>query len=59
MDFMMKLLKNLGFLVLIGIALFVLFPEQMSGIFNLYGAVFGPLAIIFLIGAALPKKSKS
>lgn len=56
MGFVKKLLKNLGFLVLIGIALFMLFPEQMTGIFNLYGAVFGPLAVILLIGAALPKR---
>ena len=56
MGFVKKLLKNLGFLVLIGIALFMLFLEQMTGIFNLYGAVFGPLAVILLIGAALPKR---
>jgi hypothetical protein len=35
-----------------------LFPEEMAQIFQIYGALFGPVAIILLIAAALPKKRR-
>lgn len=57
MSFLKKLGRNLLFLIILGIVLLVLFPTQMSQVFALYGAIFGPLAILLLIAAALPKKA--
>ena len=59
MNFLKTLLRNLAFLVGIGIVLYILFPDMMSEVFEIYGALFGPLAILLLIGAALPKKKSS
>jgi len=57
MDFLKGLLKNLALLIGIGIILLILFPNQMSQVYELYGGLFGPIAILILIGAALPKKT--
>lgn len=58
MDFLKGLLKNLAFLLAIGVVLFILFPNQMSQVFQLYGAIFGPIAILILIVAAMPRKKR-
>ena len=55
MKFLLKLLRNLAFLIGIGIVLYILFPEMMSGVFQLYGKIFGPLALLALVVAALPR----
>jgi len=55
MKFLLKLLRNLAFLVGIGIVLYLLFPEIMADVFQLYGKIFGPLALLVLIVAALPR----
>ena len=54
--FLKKLGCNLLFLVLLGGGLYVLFPKQMGPVFELYGAVFGPLLIAMLIAAALTNR---
>ena len=56
MKFLLKLLRNVAFLVGLGIVLYILFPEMMSQVFKLYGAIFGPLAFLALIVAAIPRK---
>jgi peptidoglycan/LPS O-acetylase OafA/YrhL len=58
MDFLKGLLKNLAFLLAIGVVLFFLFPNQISQVFQLYGAIFGPIAILILIVAAMPRKKR-
>lgn len=55
MKFMLKLLRNLAFLVGIGIVLYFIAPDMMSQVFQLYGKIFGPLALLALIVAALPR----
>ena len=55
MKFLLKLLRNLAFLIGIGIVLYLFFPEMMSDVFQLYGKIFGPLALIALVVAALPR----
>ena len=55
MRFFKDFLRNLGLLIAFGLVLFVLFPEFTSQAFSLYGALFGPLAIIIVIVAALPR----
>jgi len=36
----------------------ILFPSMMSQVYELLGGLFGPLLILILIGATLPKKIK-
>ena len=40
----------------IGIVLYLASPDLMSQVFELYGAIFGPLVILILVGAAIPNK---
>lgn len=56
MQFLKNFLKNLGFLVVIGIVLFFVAPDMMRQVFDAFGQLFGPLAIIMVIVAALPSK---
>lgn len=56
MQFVKDFLKNLAILVVIGVVLFILFPDMMRQVLELYGALLGPIAIIVLIVAALPRK---
>lgn len=55
-EYLKKFLKNLGLLVLIGVVLLLLFRTQMSDVYKLYGAIFGPITFLILIVAALPRK---
>ena len=56
MQFLKNFLKNLGFLVVIGIVLFFVAPDMMRQVFDAFGQLFGPLAIIMIIVVALPSK---
>ena len=58
MQFLKNFLKNLGFLVVIGIVLFFVAPDMMRQVFDAFGQLFGPLAIIMIIVAALPSRRK-
>ena len=55
-QFLKNFLKHLGFLVVIGIVLFFVAPNMMRQVFDAFGQLFGPLAIIMIIVAALPSK---
>ena len=59
MQFFKAFLRNLGILIVIGIVLFVLYPATMRQMFELYGALFGPGAVLVLIGVALPRRRRS
>lgn len=58
MLFFKDFLRNLLILIGIGIILYLISPSIMGDIFRLYGAIFGPIAIILLIVAALPRKRR-
>jgi hypothetical protein len=58
MNFLIKLFKNLALLFIIGIVLFMIFPSQMNGAFNVLGGLFGPLIIVMIILFALPPKRR-
>jgi len=58
MEFLKALLRNLGLLIIIGLVLIVLFPDMMKQIFQLYGGLFGPVALVLIIVAALPLKKR-
>ncbi len=54
----MELLRNLAILIGIGIVLFALYPNVMSQMIEVYSSLFGPIAILFIIIAALPRRKK-
>jgi asparagine N-glycosylation enzyme membrane subunit Stt3 len=56
---MKDFLRNLGILIIIGVVLFVLFPEIMRGILGLYdGLGILPIFILLIIVSALPKRKR-
>ncbi len=59
MEFIKGLIRNLVLLIIIGLILFLVFPSMMKQVFQLYGALFGPIAIIIIIAAAFPQKKHS
>jgi tetratricopeptide (TPR) repeat protein len=59
MEFLKDLLRNLVFLSAIGVVLYIIFPDMMKQVFQLYGMLFGPIAILFVIVAALPRKKRT
>jgi drug/metabolite transporter superfamily protein YnfA len=59
MYFLKTFIRNLALLIIIGIILFILFPEIMGQVYHLYGAIFGPLAVVILLVAAIPRKQRS
>jgi len=58
MDFLIVLLRNLLMLVVLGVVLYLMFPEMVGSMFQLYGMLFGPFAILILIAAALPRRRR-
>jgi preprotein translocase subunit SecY len=58
MEYFNRFLRNLALLVGIFIILLLLFPDMMGDILTTYWAVFGPIALLILIGAALPNKKR-
>ena len=60
MKFLINFIKNLAFLAIIGVVLFIAAPDMMKQVFELYDGLFGPTIIILLIVvAALPRKRRS
>jgi len=48
-------------IILLGIIIFVLFlisPDMMRQVFQVYGALLGPIAILMLAIFSLPRKSR-
>ncbi len=59
MKFLRNFLWNLGLLLGIGVVLFLIYPDMMRQIFQLYGAFLGPgLVILIVVVAALPRRSR-
>ena len=59
MQFLKDLLRNLAFLIVLGLGLLIAFPDIMKQIIQLYGLLFGPLVIIIVIVAAFPRRRRS
>jgi hypothetical protein len=59
MQFLKDFLRNLLILVVIGVALYLLYPSMMGQVLQVYGALFGPIAIVLLIVFALPRKKRT
>lgn len=58
MQFFKDFVRNLVILVVIGVVLFFMFPDMMKQVYELYGMLFGPLAIVILIVIALPRTKR-
>lgn len=56
MPFLKDFLRNLAILAVVGLALFILWPNVMGSVVQLYGTVLGPVAIVVLVVIALPRK---
>ncbi len=55
-QFFKRLLWNLGLLIAIGLVLYVLFPDIIRQVAQVYGLLFGPVIIILLVlAAAMPQ----
>jgi len=59
MDFVKGLLRNLAFIVVLGIVLFLIFPDIMKQVSQIFGGLFGPLLILIVIVAAFPRKKRT
>ena len=59
MSFLKRLLINLAFLIGLGILLLVFFPDMMKQVYQMLGELFGPLVILMVIVAALPRVRRS
>ena len=59
MPFLKNFLRNLFILIAIGLGMLILFPSTMGQVFQLFGALFGPVVILLLIVAALPSRRKN
>lgn len=59
MQFFKIFLRNLLLLFVMGVVLFIFFPDVMNQVFQLYGALFGPLILLIIIVVALPRRSRS
>lgn len=59
MQFLKDFLRNLLLLIVIVLILFIVFPDMMSQVFQVYGALLGPAAVLVIIVAALPRRKRS
>lgn len=59
MRFLKDLLRNLAILIGILIVIYMISPDIMGQVFELFGSLFGPLAIVALIVFALPRRRRS
>lgn len=56
MQFLKDFLRNLLILFIAGVVIYLVNPTIMGQVFQAYGALFGPLAIIMLVVFALPRR---
>jgi len=57
--FVKNLLFNLLAIFLLGLIVYLIYPEIMGQVFYAYGELFGPLAILMVIVFAIPRKWRS
>ena len=59
MQFLKDLLRNLALLIVIGIILLLVAPAMMKQVYELFGALFGPMLLLLIVVAALPRRKRS
>ena len=55
MKFITDFFRNLMLLLLIILIFRIAFPDMTNQLLEIYGAIFGPVAILILLAAALPR----
>ena len=56
MRFLKDFLINLFWLFVIGLVLFLVFPDLIGQVYKALGDLFGPLAILMIIVFAMPRR---
>jgi hypothetical protein len=56
MQFLKDLLRNLAILIVIGLAVYFIYPDIMKQVYEFFGLLFGPLVILIIIVFALPRR---
>jgi preprotein translocase subunit Sss1 len=59
MEFLKNFLINLAGLLGIGVVIYIIYPDMIKQVFQFYGLLFGPIAILLVIVAALPRKKRT
>lgn len=60
MRFLKDFIINLLWVLAIGLILILVFPDLMIQVYKIFGDLFGPLVILFVIVTAIPRrKTKS
>lgn len=59
MQFIKDLVRNFALLLLIGFGLLLFAPDMMRQVYELLGALFGPVIILIILAAALPRRRRS
>ena len=58
MLFLKDLPKILAIMIIIGLVVYLIYPGMMKQVYEAYGLIFGPLAILMVIVYAMPRKRK-
>jgi hypothetical protein len=58
MDFLKALIRNLLFLSVIVIVMYIMFPHLMASISEVWTAVLGPIGLLVLVAFALPRRRR-
>ena len=56
MVFLKGFLRNLALLVALGLVIYFMYPDVVMQTLEAYWLILGPIAVLFVIIAALPKK---
>lgn len=56
MKFLKNFLRNLAFIIILGLVLLLIFPGIMNQVREFFGALYGPIVILMAIVAAFPRK---
>ena len=59
MQFLKDLIRNLGILLVIGLVVFFMYPDLMKQVGEVFGSLFGPLAILMVVVFAIPRRRRS
>lgn len=56
MDFLKGFLRNIALIIGLGIIIYLIEPEMVRQVIEVYRLILGPIAFLFVIIAALPRK---
>ena len=58
-EFIGNFLRNVAILAVIAIVLLIVAPDMMSQVYGVFGALGPTFVLLFIIGAALPRRRRS